>query len=1481
MKKKKWLGLAGLALSVALCGTAAACGKNGGQNPPGSKGDTYEDYDDSKDPGNGQFDYDGNFAEPELTIDGKADEEIWQNTPVLTSFGKGATVKVYRGKAALFFYFDVKDSVLLTEGETNDDAVTRSDSIELYLDTKADGGSMPMSDDFQLNLAIHGKTRITKGAGAPRSWGTWNGLVDYEFELNGTRNDNTDANDVGYSIEVMIPYAELMIERDTTIGVAFAQVDKTGFGSEVDKDWTWNGWTYDGVFVEPQTIENYVLMSYHPDDPENPNHLTIRDKVPMPAATVEGTVKDENGNFIEGARVTLSGTDKTATTDSIGHFYIENVDSEGTYTVIVEKSGYLAAQAVYSREELRKANGGSVSKDFTLTSTATLTYTTLKGTIKNVVEGAVGGATVTVKNTTINTTAAADGTFELANVPANNGAVTIVVSKAGYGDSETIIPEDRLTEGETVLGDVNLNLPWADMGTFAAKSAFFTSAETKLSRTLTGIQMNFNGKDLLSGHLEVYIDTKESGTDRNADSTAWVFNLNDNGTVTGRRFGNKPFTTEGLVWTIDRNDSNGFVGSFFIPYTVLEIGTFEVFGIEFGQWSETAKDWDGWTACPVGSAPVAENPTTWLRVGATNNLYRAVNNESTANLSGNVGQAGVLVSVGGQSVVSAQDGSWSIVIASTVNAVDVRFSKQGYVTVTKRIEAGYFETHFSWSENITLQEQKVTVTGTVTESDGVTPVAGVTVTIEGTEFTATTDENGVYTIENVGTFNSVKLIFTKTGYAEGSETVTAATLATQESHMVNKSLISNSDIREITVTGKIVGITGAVSGAEIKLNGNIVATTGADGTFSIGEFAGVDCTLSVVKNGFIAGMINFSASALSTGDTTYKFDDLFLVREYAEFGQLEEKTATTQHPDKPEHFVDFTGYVTRSNDALLIKFVGTRAWKSTTNLEVYFNITDGVAKEKKFILNNDTVKSGSDWSVLIENAGSAPVVYLTVSYAHLGVSPTAIVGITAGQWSTGVSDWDTWKQGGSTVNADDASTYVRLAADNTVFRYASNVMFVTLSGNAGAGVTVSANGKSVTANESGDWSLLLDKTSSEITVTFAKNGYVTQTQTIAAGYFDDATSWTAENVTLSLRQIQISGNVSDVNGGIAGVTVSVEGTEWTATTDASGNYNLTVTALKGIKITFTKTGYADGNQSYTAADLLAAANDEISLNVTMISNSDINEVTLSGTVTGIGGAVAGATVEVKGTSYTATTGEDGTWTMSANGVDCTVTVSKTGYIDGKLELKASEIVNNAHAFGEIFLVREYAEFAKSQKTVNPTENNAGIMAGFSYTMTRGKDGFLFRFVGDKPFSTTAEINRVELNISKADATDWSFIININANPNLSNRIVFVKGSGTGVNVEMSDLDSDKPIIEISVPYANAGVTATDTIRIAGGQFCKASSGEDWNGMNINGGYVGAGWNEAHRIYVNKDNTASDNLDDVQTASLANFALIDERRKDAE
>ena len=221
MKKKGFALAAVLALSVAM--VAAGCKKPnnpGPDGPNGPTGDIYQDYDPNKQPGGGQFDYEGNYSTPELTIDGKGDEAQWQAAQPLLTYGKkvddgnggtvdAVSVKAYRGEKALFFLFDVKDSVLLTQGVTNDDAVTRGDSIEFYIDTKADGGRNPQSDDFQINLGIHGKTRIMQGAG--NSWGSWNGLIDYEVGLNGTLNDGAEVNDRGYTVEVMIQYKDIMI----------------------------------------------------------------------------------------------------------------------------------------------------------------------------------------------------------------------------------------------------------------------------------------------------------------------------------------------------------------------------------------------------------------------------------------------------------------------------------------------------------------------------------------------------------------------------------------------------------------------------------------------------------------------------------------------------------------------------------------------------------------------------------------------------------------------------------------------------------------------------------------------------------------------------------------------------------------------------------------------------------------------------------------------------------------------------------------------------------------------------------------------------------------------------------------------------------------------------------------------------------------------------------------------------------------------
>ncbi len=79
MKKKGFALAAVLALSVAM--VAAGCKKPnnpGPDGPNGPTGDIYQDYDPNKQPGGGQFDYEGNYSTPELTIDGKGDEAQWQ-----------------------------------------------------------------------------------------------------------------------------------------------------------------------------------------------------------------------------------------------------------------------------------------------------------------------------------------------------------------------------------------------------------------------------------------------------------------------------------------------------------------------------------------------------------------------------------------------------------------------------------------------------------------------------------------------------------------------------------------------------------------------------------------------------------------------------------------------------------------------------------------------------------------------------------------------------------------------------------------------------------------------------------------------------------------------------------------------------------------------------------------------------------------------------------------------------------------------------------------------------------------------------------------------------------------------------------------------------------------------------------------------------------------------------------------------------------
>lgn len=1082
--KRKWLNLAMLLVSLSLasgCGllvpnsssssnadsssgadgssssTAASSSDSSSNSASTSSEDRYEDYVSDKLPGNDQFDYEGNYAAPELKIDGKGDDAQWATVSTLATFGHdgAATVKVYRGESAIFFLFEVKDPILLTEGETNDDAVTRSDSIEIYIDTLADGGSKPQSDDYQINLGIHGKTRIMQGSGS--GWGNWNGLIDYEVALNGTLNDGTTANDVGYSVEVMIPYSQINIEKDDTIGLSFGQVDKFGSGASSGSDWDWYGWSYGFVWREPQTPDNYVLF-------DKDYNLTDRDQVTKPNADMAGYVLDSVTNApVAGATVavTIDNEEKTATTDAQGYFVFEKVSPESTYTVTITKDGYIGNSAEYTRAELRAVDGGRVLKDILLISEESITKTNLQGTIKNLLDGTIEGAKISVDGTLLSTTSNADGTFTLANVPVEEEKnIELTISKSGYGESKlTVKLADIVTDGDklTDLGIVNLNSEYGVTGSFGNKNNNFADSNMKIARALTGIEFYLTGSRKLSGQVELYLDTKESTGARDNETTMWLFNLNDNGTVTGSHYAGGAFTTNGLEYTLYSNGDSGYSARFFIPYTYLDIDPLEVFGISVGQWSTTASDWDGWGF--EGQFVAPEQSTTLIRVSATNSLYRANNNTSMVDLSGNIGVAGVRVTVGDYSTTTGSSGSWNLKVPSTKDAVSIVYSCLGYVTKTTTIQAGYFSTHYSYYDNASLEKQYVSISGSIKDKDTGAALVGAKVSVSGTDLVATTDENGAYTLSNIPTSAEIVVVVSLDGYAAQEFVYTAETLAGASTHTLTVELISQNRIQYVTASGVITNVNGPVVGATVTVEGNseLTATTDAQGRFEINNFAGVDCTLVVSKKGYITQTITFKATNLLEDATTYQFDEVDMWMDYS---QLRGVIA-----DKSEDFATFYGYVTRSSVGFEFKFTAVRALNGHFELfvDTGTSAADGARDSSDYLfnLNADGSISITNWGggtnttvpanmkYTIENADSNPVINFTLPYDFLGIEKTDVIGISAGQWSTsannGSGDWDGWDNnsqvginGEAFVKPEWPQDYIRIAADNTTYAKADN-----------------------------------------------------------------------------------------------------------------------------------------------------------------------------------------------------------------------------------------------------------------------------------------------------------------------------------------------------------------------------------------------------------------------------------------------------------
>ena len=720
---------------------------NAGSN--GNDDSNVINYVDNKVENGNQFNFPGNYTPPELTIDGVKDEKEWENASSALVFGalNQAKMSIYRGKEALFCFFEVTDADIETIGENNGNDVTKSDSVEVYFDFKNDAAKKPFTDDIQINIGAHGKTRIFVGANG--EWGSWNGLLDYEVKLDGTLNDPSDV-DNGYTVELMVPYSQVGIDQNSTIGVAVGHVGRGKESTHDSLPYTWGGLVWEGSFVDPQSPLSYVVMMG--------NSFYSRGNLPIGLINLNGTVKDQNGDALANATVKIG--DKTLTTDQNGKYEFANIDGSTIDAIEVSKDGYKTYTRNVAKSELRVGTG-EVTINMCLIASNSTKEIAISGVVKNPVDGLVEGATITVGNNSV--VSDTNGNFTINALLDND--LSLEVSKLGYRTSVTSF------DAISLAGKDSLNVGSVSLFSTASTTSFggqrgITAVDVEIYRGFDGIHFLFKAANSISNgdHIELFIDTKDSWRGRDANDYRIDFTSDGDISIVNFEGQNNIVSTSGIVNNAYLEGTTYYLDTM-IPYSFLKIEANEVIGVSFGCFKQSTNDWDGWAYEGVGFVEYVapEYTDQYCRIGLDNVLYRALSNDAEV-----YKVYGVIKDTNGNPITNAYvnnkvvnaKGEYTMYVAS-ITDLKLSVIAAGYTAQNIVLTEEDFENYASQQDFILIGES-ATIKGTCN-------VEGAKVYIQGNPEKFVYVTNGEYVIE-VPTGANIRLVFE----AEGYTTITKA-----------------------------------------------------------------------------------------------------------------------------------------------------------------------------------------------------------------------------------------------------------------------------------------------------------------------------------------------------------------------------------------------------------------------------------------------------------------------------------------------------------------------------------------------------------------------------------------------------------------------------------------------------------------------------------------------------------------------------------
>ncbi|EPB2923732.1 TPA: Ig-like domain-containing protein [Escherichia coli] len=767
-------------------------------------------------------------------------------------------------------------------------------------------------------------------------------------------------------------------------------------------------------------------------------------------------------------------------------------------------------------------------------------------------------------------------------------------------------------------------------------------------------------------------------------------------------------------------------------------------------------------------------PGVTLNPVASDDIINAAESGVAQTISGQVTGAAagdtVTVTLGGKTYTATVQGnlSWSV----DVPAADIQAIGNGDLTVNASVTNGVGNTG-SGSRDITIDAnlpglrvdtvagddvvnsiehgQALVITGS---SSGLAAGAALTVVINNVTYGATVLADGTWSLgvpaANVGNWPAGTVNITVSGATSAGNpvTITHPVTVVLAAVAISINTVSGDDVINAAEKSADLTLSGSTSGVEV---GQTVTVT----------FGGKTYTATVAGDGSWTTTVTAAdLSALRDGDATVQ----------ASVSTINGNTASATHAYSVDATAPTLAINTIATDDIL------NAAEAGNPLTISGSSTAEAGQTVTVTLNgvtySGTVQADGSWSV------SLPT--------------TDLSNLTASQYTVSASVSDKAGNPASANHGLAVDLTVPVLTINTVsgddiINAAEHGQALVISGSSTGGeagdvITVTLNSKTYTTtlDAAGNWSVGVPL--SDVTALGSGPQTITATITDAAGNSDDASRTVTVNLTAPTIGINTIADDDVINATEKGVdlqitgtsnqpagttiTVTLNGQNYTATTDASGNWSATVpasavSALGEANYTVTANVTDSAGNSNSASHNVQVNSALPAVTINAVATDDIINVAEAGNAQTISGQVTGAaqgdtvTVTLGGNTYTATVQSNLSWSVDVpeadiqalgNG-DLTVNASVTNGV-GNTGSGSRDITIDANLPG----LR--VDTVAGDDVINSIEHNqALVITGSSTGLTAGTA--LTVVINNVTYAATVLVDGTwNLGVPAADVSNW-------------------------------------------------------------------------------------------------------------------------------